>query len=326
MRREKFIYNTHTLRYEKVKESLGTRILRVFGFISAALVSAFIISLLTHRFFPSPSELALQQENEQLQQELKRSAQSLDKFGKALAYLQEKDAYAYRMIFGMEPIDKDIWEGGIGGHEDHGELQQYRSGGLMASVRQKVRKLTHQYALQTESLDEVMEQARKKEDMLASIPSIKPVRSDKLARKVRLLSGFGYRVHPIYKRMKFHAGIDFTAPKGTPIYATGAGRVVEVERKSTGYGLHVTIDHGYGYRTLYAHMSHIDVKVGEQVTRGQQIGLVGNSGTSTAPHCHYEVHLHGEKVNPIQYVLDGLSPEEYQKLVEASHAVNQSFD
>ena len=160
---------------------------------------------------------------------------------------------------------------------------------------------------------------------LASIPSIKPVRSDKLARSVKLLSGFGYRIHPIFKVRKMHAGIDFTAPRGTPIQATGNGKIIKAGRGS-GYGNRVIIDHGYGYQTLYAHMDRIDVKVGQTVTRGEKIGLVGNTGASTAPHCHYEVIYKGQKVNPIQFVLDGLSPEEYQELVNVASLENQSMD
>ena len=161
--------------------------------------------------------------------------------------------------------------------------------------------------------------------MLAHIPPIKPVRSDKLRRKVGLLSGFGRRIHPIYKIPKMHYGIDFTAPRGTPIQATGAGKVVKAGR-GAGYGNRVIIDHGFGYQTLYAHMKRIDVNVGDTVVRGDKIGLVGNTGASTAPHCHYEVTLHDQKVNPLHYCMDGLTPEEYQELVKAAEMPNQSFD
>lgn len=161
--------------------------------------------------------------------------------------------------------------------------------------------------------------------MLASMPSIKPVRSDKLSKSVGLLSGFGYRVHPVFKVLRMHSGIDFTAPKGTAIQATGDGVVIKADFKS-GYGRCVIIKHGYGYETLYAHMDKILVKKGQKVKRGQPIGKVGSSGISTAPHCHYEVHFHGKPVNPIAFVLDGLSPKEYDALVKAAEAGNQSFD
>lgn len=246
---------------------------------------------------------------------------------KELEHLQDRDAYAYRTILGMDPIDGDVLEGGIGGHDEYAEYRQYEhAGDLIAQAKEKVRKLKHKMVLQSKSLDTIITQAQEKEKMLASIPSIKPVRSDKLKRSVRLLSGFGYRIHPIHKVRKLHTGIDLTAPQGTPIQATGDGKVVRVERRATGYGRNVIIDHGYGYETLYAHMARIDVKRGELVKRGQQIGVVGSTGTSTAPHCHYEVIHKGRKVNPIHYVMDGLSPEEYQELVKAAEAVNQSLD
>ena len=179
--------------------------------------------------------------------------------------------------------------------------------------------------LQSRSLDTIVNLAEQKEDMLAAIPSIKPVNSDKLPRSVKLLSGFGMRIHPIYKVPKMHYGIDFTAPRGTPIQATGAGKVIQAG-KASGYGNQVMIDHGFGYKTSYAHMKTITVKVGQEVKRGQQIGLVGSTGTSTAPHCHYEIIFKGNKVNPIHYCMDGLSSGEYKEMVRAAEMSNQSFD
>jgi murein DD-endopeptidase MepM/ murein hydrolase activator NlpD len=199
------------------------------------------------------------------------------------------------------------------------------SGKILIETKEKVRSIKHKITVQSKSLDLIMEKAAKKSSELASLPSIKPVRSDKLAKSVGLLSGFGYRIHPIFKVSRMHYGIDFTAPKGTAIQATGDGVVIKAEYKS-GYGRYVVISHGNGYETLYAHMDKILVKKGQKVKRGQQIGKVGSSGTSTAPHCHYEVHVNGKPVNPIQFVLDGLSPKEYDALVKAAETTNQSFD
>jgi hypothetical protein len=327
MRKERFIYNTHTLRYEKVVQPWSVIIIKIFGFLCAALVSAFILTLLTHRYFPSPTEANLRQENEQLAVQYEDILKELQRLNKHLLHLRERDAFAHRMIFGMEPIDDGVWEGGVGGHDKYAEHRHLKeSGALLISVRQKIDKLKRQMVIQSKSLDTITNLAAEKEKMIAAMPSIKPVRSDKLSRNVNLLSGFGRRIHPIYKVPRMHYGIDFTAPAGTPIQATGAGTVEKAEYSGTGYGLHVVINHGYGYKTLYGHMSRIDVKVGQNVNRGQQIGLVGNTGTSTAPHCHYEVHLRGVPVNPIHYCIDGLSPREYQELVKASEASNQSFD
>lgn len=325
MGKEKFVYNTQTLQYEKVVETTSQQLLRILGFCCAAVFTAFIMLLITHKWFPSPQEQVLKAEIEVMEATYGEVTEELERLRGVLAKLQERDAYAHRMVFGIDPIDEGVWEGGVGGHDRYEALRQYSTGELMASVRQDVDKLKRQLQLQSHSLDTIIALAKDKEDMLASIPSIKPVRSDKLPRQVQLLSGFGRRIHPIYKVPKMHYGLDFTAPSGTPIQATGAGKVVKAGPIS-GYGRHVVIEHGFGYQTLYAHMKRIDVKVGDKVKRGQQIGQVGNTGTSTAPHCHYEVIHKGQKVNPIHYCLDGLSPEEYQDMVRVAEMPNQSFD
>lgn len=325
MRREKFTYNTQTLRYEKVVEPLSVTLLRIFGFFCAAVLTGFIFMVLAHRYFPSPNEKALLREVEQLQSELALAGDNFDALSGVLDKIQERDAYAHRMLFGMDPIDQAVWEGGFGGHDKYKDYRQFRnSGDDIVALKEKVDKLKLQMDLQSKSLDTIISNAKSKEEMLASMPSIKPVRSDKLARELKLLSGFGYRIHPVYKVPKMHAGIDFTAPRGTPIQSTGNGKVVQAGHGS-GYGKRVTIDHGYGYKTLYGHMDRIDVKVGDVVKRGQAIGIVGSTGVSTAPHCHYEVIYKGNKIDPIQFVTDGLSPEEYQQLVEAASAENQSL-
>ena len=326
MRKEKFIYNTQTLRYEKVVEPLSTTILRIFGFLCAAVVTGFVLMLITHKYFPSPELASVRNENQQLQSELDGFSQNFEQLSTVLQEIQKRDAYAHRMVFGMDPISEGIWEGGVGGHDKYQDLRQYEySGEKMADLHERVDKLSRQMDIQSHSLDTILRMANEKETMLASLPSIKPVRIDKLARGLNLLSGFGMRIHPVYKVPRMHNGIDFTAPRGTSIQATGNGRVIQAGRAG-GFGLRVVIEHGYGYTTTYGHMSRIDVKVGQEVTRGEPIGLVGNTGTSTAPHCHYEVHLNGRPINPVQFVTDGLTPEEYQQLVEAAESVNQSFD
>ena len=270
---------------------------------------------------------ALLREISQLETQYHKLSDELLGMDKVLENIQERDASVHRMMFGMDPIDRDVWNGGVGGSKKYSEITRYpNSSDWLLSTMEKVDRLKRQMKIQSESLDTVISLAQDREKMLASIPSIKPVRSDKLSRNIKLLSGFGYRIHPIYKVRKLHTGIDFTAPAGTPIQATGDGKVVEVDHKRTGYGNHVIIDHGYGYKTLYGHMHRIDVKPGQTVKKGQQIGLVGNTGASTAPHCHYEIIYKGNKINPIHYCMDGLSPEEYQDLVELSAVANQSFD
>ncbi|MCB0704631.1 MAG: M23 family metallopeptidase [Saprospiraceae bacterium] len=327
MGKEKFFYNTHTLRYEKVEVTLKEKLIRAFGFLCAVVVTGVFATLFIWQFFPSPREEMLLKENQQFQTVVTDITNQYEKMSLVLNNLRERDASVHRLMFGMEPIDDNIWQGGIGGHEKYRDLSQLpESGDMLANTLARVDKLKRQLSLQSESLDTIIMLAKDREQMLSSIPSIKPVRSDKLARNIKLLSGFGYRIHPIHKVRKMHTGIDFTAPTGTPIQSTGDGKVVRIDRLRTGYGNHVVIDHGYGYQTLYGHMSQIDVHVGQKVKKGQQIGLVGSTGSSTAPHCHYEVIYKGEKVNPIQYCMDGLSPEEYQELVGLADVANQSFD
>jgi murein DD-endopeptidase MepM/ murein hydrolase activator NlpD len=229
-------------------------------------------------------------------------------------------------LFGLDPVDDNMWKGGIGGHNEYENFEQYkRAGETIIETQRKLRRLKYSLVVQSKSLDTIMNYAKKEEKFLASRPSIKPVRSDKLSKGVSFLSGFGYRIHPIFKVKKMHYGIDFTAPKGTAIQATGSGRVVKATRNS-GFGNHIIIDHGFGYQSIYAHLSKINVRQGEKVVRGQLIGTVGSSGISTAPHCHYEVHVNGKPVNPISYCLDGLSVQEYKELVALASQVVQSLD
>lgn len=327
MAREKFIYNTQTLRYEKVKEPLRYKVLKVFGFMCAVLVTSLICFFTLGKHLPSPVERQLSRELEQMEHKYQSINQQMAMMEKVVENLQDRDASVHRMMFGMDPVDEAVWNGGIGGHDPYSDLTKYKSSGdLLQQTQERLESLKRKMTIQSESLDTITSLARNREQMLASIPSIKPVRSDKLKRRITLLSGFGMRIHPIHKVPKFHKGIDFTSPVGTPIYSTGDGKVVKVEYKKTGYGYNVIIDHGYGYETRYAHMSKILVKPGEKITKGQEIGKVGNTGSSTAPHLHYEVHLNGRAINPLQYCLDDLSPEEYQMMVEMAESPNQSFD
>ncbi len=328
MRREKYFYNKQTLQYEKVKLTTKEKTGRIFGIASAMLISGILFGSLLWRFFPSPQIQLKDDEISHLVSENMEMQELLNHMSSALTNIQERDRWVHRMVLEMDPIDENIWEGGVGGHEPYAELQNFRqSGKMMAQLRQKAEKLKRQMVVQSKSLDEIEKMAADKENMLASIPSIKPIRADKLNRRVQLLSGFGYRIHPIYKIRKMHAGIDFSAKSGTPIQSTGDGKVVKVKNSGRrSYGLHVIIDHGYGYQTLYGHMSSADVKVGQVIKKGQEIGKVGSTGASTAPHCHYEVHYKGKAINPIDYVLDGLSPKEYQELVRLAELENQSFD
>lgn len=327
MSSQKYFYNSHTLQFEEYKVPFRKRLFRSLGLISAILVTALGIYGLVYVYFPSEKERALLRELDQMKYEYSVVNAHIEQLSTRLNQIQERDADVHRFMLGMEPIDTTVWEAGVGGHERYASLMQFpNGGGLMTQTRKKVDQLSRQMELQASSLDSIEIMALEKEEKLASIPSIKPVRVDLLKRNVTLLSGFGMRVHPIHKVRKMHTGIDFTAPNGTAIQATGNGTVVAIKESGSGYGLHVIIDHGFNYQTLYGHMADIIVKPGEKVKKGQQIGTVGSSGTSTAPHCHYEVHYNGVPVDPIHYCLDGLTPQEYKAIVDQASIANQSFD
>jgi murein DD-endopeptidase MepM/ murein hydrolase activator NlpD len=326
MRREKFVFNQRTLQYERVVEPLSFTLLRAFGFSCAALLAGVILMAFVHRFFPSPSERMLMQELEIARAENAALAAQYDELSEVVGHLHNRSNNTVRLALRMDPVDDDVFRGGVGGHEAYDELRDLPNvGSSMADLREKADRLRHQIDLHSRSIDEVAEMALRKEDMLASIPSIKPVRGDQFARKMENLSGFGHRIHPVLGVKRMHYGIDFNSPRGTEIQATGKGRVVFAGYNPT-YGNCVVIDHGYGFRSRYAHMSNVEVKRGQQVDRGHLLGLVGSTGLSTGDHLHYEIEKDGVKVDPIQYCYDGLTPEEYQELVEAARQVNMSFD
>lgn len=327
MKKEKYVYNPLTLRYEKVEVAMKARILKVCSYICAVVMTGFIFYYGMDKLMVSPQEKVQQNLISQLSLHIEEQSSYLDQLSVDINELQEKDANVHRIIFGIDPIDESVWEGGVGGHNTYDYLSSNKNATeQLREYLARAEKLKRKVDLQKSSLDTLHNLASEREKRLASIPSIKPVRIDKLKRKLGALSGYGIRIHPVHKVKKHHAGIDFTAPRKTVIIATGNGKVIRVERRKNGYGNSVLVDHGYGYVTLYAHMYSIDVKVGEEVVKGQEIGKVGSTGTSTAPHLHYEVRLNGKAINPIDYCLDGLSPSEYQELVDKASMKNQSFD
>ena len=326
MKREKYVYNEQTLQYEKFKRSPTEKLTRFSSVFASVLFCSFAIFGIAYKYFPTPKEKSLERENQQMVYHFSNLKSDFGIIAEDLNQLQRKDAEVHRMIFGLDPIDESVWDGGIGGHNKYSMLENFNTGEMISESLEDVDKLKRKIELQRESLDMLFEMAQEKEAKLASIPSIKPVVETKLKRKIKHLSGYGIRLHPVHKVKKFHKGIDFTAPTGTAIQATGNGKVIRVEKKKRGYGHNVVIDHGYGYTTLYAHMKTILVKKGEKVTKGQKIGEIGSTGTSTAPHLHYEVRINGKAVNPIDYCLDGLSPAEYKELVAKASEENQSFD
>jgi Peptidase family M23 len=326
MSKEKFIYNKQTLQYERIEVSGKEVGLKIFGFISAAVMTAVLTFPLWKQLIPVDSRL--QQKNQEIEQlTLKYDAMQkhVETMDKALSSLHNRSNGVYRKMFNMSPIDESRWLAGTGGHEKYADLAKFASSQTIIATQDRIELLSRQIGLHSRSLDTIAGLVNEKEKMLSSIPSIKPVREDKLHGSISLLSGFGYRIHPIYKVKRFHAGIDFSADQGVAIQATGDGVIVRAG-KDGGYGNVVVIKHGYGYETLYGHMSKIEVQEGQHVKRGQRIGLIGSTGHSTGPHCHYEVHVNGSVVNPLDFVHDGLTPSEYAALVQAAMAESNSFD
>ncbi len=327
MSKKTYVYNEKTLQYEAVIVSPKIKFLRFFS-IASIFILVFGTSYAIYTgVISSPNERSLKNELSQMDRHYNALTSEFEEIARDLDNIQEKDANIHRIIFGLNPIDSNVWEGGIGGHDRFKYITKYDSSSeLIEASLDKVDLLKRKLSIQKKSLDTIFNLALVREEKLASIPSIKPIQEDKLKRSVRYMSGFGFRIHPVHKVKKFHKGIDFTCPVGTPIQATGNGVIKKIQNKRIGYGKHIVIDHGFGYETLYAHLSEIHVKVGQKIIKGQKIGEVGSTGTSTAPHLHYEVRIKGKAVNPIDYCLDGLSVSEYQELVEQTSIENQSFD
>ena len=320
MRKTKFRFNPETLEYEKVSNTLLIQIARVFGFISLAVVIGIISFLIVYN---GESTEALKNQLADYEIQVKLLEKKSSDMQTKLDDLSSMDDHVYREIFGADPISNDIRKAGTGGSDKYISLDQLRDGEKIKKLHQRLDNMENQSKIQQKSYEKLIVMAKNKSKMLASIPAIQPVSNKNLRR---IASGFGYRIDPIYRTRKMHKGLDFSAPTGTKIYATGDGVIKKVKRARWGYGTHVVIDHGYGYTTLYGHMSRASVKQGQRVKRGQQIGLVGSTGKSTGPHLHYEVAKNGVQVNPIGYLYNDLTTEQYEEIIKLSSNPNQSFD
>lgn len=323
MQKYKYKYNPKTVKYEKVKLTWKDKLLRFFTYFMATIIIAVAYNLVFTTFFDTPKEKGLKRENEQLKLQYKILNKRFDLVQNTLEDLQERDNNIYRVIFETDPIPSSVREAGYGGAERYQEFENLENSSLVIKTSKRLDKISKQLYMQSKSYDEILNLANNKEEMLSSTPSIMPVSNENLTRTA---SGFGWRIHPIYKIKKFHDGMDFTAPTGTKVYATGDGTVKTVKNSYRGYGKRVVIDHGFGYKTRYAHLADFNVKRGEKVRRGDIIGYIGSSGLSTAPHLHYEVIKDGEKLNPVNYYFNDLSPKQYERMVYISRNSGQSFD
>lgn len=324
MAKIKYYYDTESCRYERIKVSTWDIVVNLMGFLIVSSIIGLGIFFLTDHYFESPAKASLRKENEELKLYYELMEAELEETNQMLAVLEERDDDIYRVVFGVEPIPDEIRTAGVGGSNRYRELldKGLQREDLILENMKRIDQLKKQMYIQTKSYDNIMEMARDKEELLASMPAIQPVSNKELKR---LASGFGYRMHPIYKVRKMHEGTDFSLPTGSPVYATGDGTVAYTKTKFGGYGKHIKINHGFGYQTLYAHLSEFLVKPGQKVKRGQVIAYSGNSGGSTAPHLHYEVIKNGSKKNPVNYFYQDLSDEEYAEILRLSSMENQSM-
>jgi murein DD-endopeptidase MepM/ murein hydrolase activator NlpD len=323
MRNNKYFFNPVTLAYEQIRHSFKKKLSKAATYALVALAYAVLVLFLSFNFYDSPKEKMLKREISQMKFQYEVLNDKLDELGAVMSDIQDRDDNIYRVIFEAEPIAASARKAGYGGTDRYSGLDGYDNSKILIETSKKVDQLTSQLVVQSKSFDEVYKMAKNKAQFLASMPAIQPVNNKDMKK---LTSYFGYRMDPFYKVMKFHEGVDFSAPVGTEIYATGDGEVVLLNSGKREYGNSVLIDHRFGFKTFYAHCNKILVKPGQKVKRGQVIATIGNTGKSTGPHLHYEVHKGGSPINPINYFFSDLTPEEYEMMLELSARPSQTLD
>lgn len=322
MKKIKFFYNTSTLKFEKVETPLRVKLLRTFGFLAASIVTGIIIMLIAFRYIEKPNEKYLRKQNEALSQNYTLLQERTRQLELKMEELENRDNKVYRAIFEAAPVldsarlkDQEI-------KKENLLVQSLTESALVNSLKKQLDNLFLRISFQTKNFGEVEQMLKDKEKLLSAIPAIQPVSNEDLTR---IASGFGYRVHPILKIARPHNGLDFTAPQGTPVYATADGVISKAEN-SGGFGNHIVINHGFGFETLYGHLVRFKLRNGTRVKRGDVIGYVGSSGLSSGPHCHYEVHKNGIPVDPVYYFYKDISPSQFDRILKLAAAANQSLD
>jgi murein DD-endopeptidase MepM/ murein hydrolase activator NlpD len=323
MKKIKYFYNTNTLRYEKLETPLRVKLLRILSFMATTVVTSLILVAIAFRYIDSPKEKLLKQQYDAAHEKLDVLNTHVEKLGRQMAELEKRDNDVYRAIFEANPIPDSARAKAMEKQKEIFLVQRMGQNDLASSVASSINNIAQRMAFQDKSFTELQGFIKNKEVLLASTPAIQPVSNKDLDR---IASGFGYRIDPVYKTVKMHAGLDFAAPQGTPIYATANGTVSTAGNSGDGYGNHVIIDHGYGYETLYGHMFKVKARNGQRVKRGQIIGYVGSTGKSTGPHCHYEVHKNDRPLDPVYFFYNDLTPEQFDRLLKKAAASNQSFD
>lgn len=325
MSKVKYYYDAENLAYKRIKTKKRKKVGYIFLFLLSSLLFGFLclVLLINTPYFETPKDKLLTGELESMKLNYKLLNRKMDLMTDVLSAIEERDNNIYRIYFNTSPITNEQRKEGFGGTNRYKDLEGYNNSELVINTNKKVDMLTKELVIQSKSLDEIVALAKQKEKLLAAIPAIQPVKNEDLKR---MASGFGYRSDPFTKIRKFHYGMDFTAKTGTPVYATGDGVVLKADNSLSGYGNHIQISHGYGYITLYAHLSKYNCRPGKKVKRGDIIGYVGSTGRSEAPHLHYEVIKGKEKINPLNFYYGSISAQEYVEITKLANQENQSLD
>ncbi len=323
MKKIKYFFNTHTLRFEKIEVPLRVRLLQLFGYIAASIVTGIIIVILIFQYIDSPKEKLLRQQNDSYRESYSVLQDRVNQLELQMTELENRDNEVYRSIFEADPIPDSARLKEMEAKKEVRLIQKLSNTELIKNMTGQLNNLSLRMAYQGKSFVEITNMVKNKEQLLRAIPAIQPVSNKNLNR---IGGSFGYRIDPVYKNLRFHQGLDFTAPAGTPIYATADGVVQIAGFNTDGYGNKVVINHGYGYQTLYGHMLKIKATQGQTVKRGEVIGYIGSTGKSTGPHCHYEVIKRGTKVDPVYYFYNDLTPAEFDRLLKAAASNKQSLD
>lgn len=323
MAKQKFKYNPKTLSYEKVSLTFKERLLKALIYIAPTIVLSIAFGLLLAYRIESPKQRKLKEELASVNTELINWQRRLSVLEEVSVVLQKRDEELYRAALGAKSFPDELRLMGIGGSDRYAHLKNKTNSELLINTAKKLDLLESRMHAQNLSFNELVELSKEREKRLSSLPAIQPVRNSDLKR---LASGYGWRIDPVYGTRKMHWGLDFTAEIGTEIYATGDGVVEEIKTSNWGYGKEIIIDHGFGYKTLYAHLSEFKVNKGDEVKRGELIALMGSTGKSTGSHLHYEVIKDGKKVNPINYFHSDLTPEQFEKIIEISNNALKSMD
>ena len=325
MSKVKYYYDHDTLSYREIKVTNKNRISGVLLFLLASFFFGItsLLILLNSDIINTPSEVSQKRSIENFKLQFDILNKKLGQLEKVIANIENRDNNLYRVYFEASPIPEEQGRAGFGGINRYKDLEGYDNSDLVINTTKRLDILTKQTVVQSRSLEEIESLAKNKASLIEAIPTIQPIKNKDLTR---VASGYGYRIDPFTKIRRFHYGMDFTAKRGTPIYATGNGIVKRADNRSSGYGKHIRIDHGFGYVTLYAHLNEYNVRRGQTVKRGDVIGFVGNTGRSVAPHLHYEIRKDGKHLNPINFYYGDLNTEEFNALLEAANRENQSLD